>query len=125
MFVGYFHPETVFQIMKINNFRGELTDILAKMEALMKALVATQLTLSSLLQDFVGVEVVCGNSLCESGESESCLTDCILQRACPMPTSSQVGSLQACGGNGACVTLYGLCQCNVGTFSSCHVDTRT
>ena len=30
IFFGYFDPEHVFEIMKINNFRGELTDISAK-----------------------------------------------------------------------------------------------
>ena len=32
--MGYFDPENVFLIMKINNFRGDLTDISAKTEAL-------------------------------------------------------------------------------------------
>ena len=31
---GYFDPENVFVIVKINNFRGDLTDVLAKREAL-------------------------------------------------------------------------------------------
>ena len=35
MCFGYFDPEIFYQIMKINNFRGDLTDISAKKEALM------------------------------------------------------------------------------------------
>ena len=33
-FSGYFNPEKFFYITKINSFRGELTDISAKKEAL-------------------------------------------------------------------------------------------
>ena len=35
-FFGYFEPEKIFLIIKINNFRGELTDISAKKEALLR-----------------------------------------------------------------------------------------
>ena len=31
---GYFDPEKMFQIMKMNNFRGEITDVSDKKEAL-------------------------------------------------------------------------------------------
>ena len=34
LFFGYFDPDNIFLIMKINNFQGELTDILARKEAL-------------------------------------------------------------------------------------------
>ena len=33
-FFGYFDPENIFKILKINDFRGEITDISAKIEAL-------------------------------------------------------------------------------------------
>ena len=35
MFFGYFDPDFFLKIMKINNFRGELTDSSAKKEALL------------------------------------------------------------------------------------------
>ena len=35
MFFGYFDPETIFKIIKLNNFRGDLTDISTKKEALL------------------------------------------------------------------------------------------
>ena len=34
IFLGYFDPEKIFQIIEINNFQGDLTDISAKKEAL-------------------------------------------------------------------------------------------
>ena len=37
IFFGYFDPDFFFEIIKINNFRGELTDNSAKNEALLSA----------------------------------------------------------------------------------------
>ena len=43
MFFGYFDPENVFCIIKIINFRGELTDNSSKQEALVSCIMCTSL----------------------------------------------------------------------------------
>ena len=64
-FFGYFDPENIFYIIKINNSRGELTDISAKKEALLlKSLLPTRTAVrllfskSFFLEYFVGVNLV-------------------------------------------------------------------
>ena len=48
-FLGYLDPAVFFlQIMKMNNFRGDLTDISAKKEALDKAGADSRTTLSGM-----------------------------------------------------------------------------
>ena len=42
MFFGYFDPENILLDIKLSNFRGDLTDISAKKEALRMALQATR-----------------------------------------------------------------------------------
>ena len=50
MFFGYFDLDCFLGTMKINNFRGELTDISAKKEALLAKLLQNQVEHSTATQ---------------------------------------------------------------------------
>lgn len=67
------------------------------------------------LQSTVGVAVVCGNNVCETGEYSSCASDCVVLRSCPEPAVGAVaGGPGQCSSHGACNAVQGVCNCREG-----------
>lgn len=63
---------------------------------------------------------MCGNRLCEAGETITCPDDCVSLQNCPEapPGSVFEANLLPCSGHGSCNYLLGQCVCTFGYSST-------